>query len=133
MAKKSKTQRAKASAKRAEKKQQAAVAEVTPVVEEQPKKKFSLGKKTSSQDAKKAPAQQPKKTAAKPKKKRFGFLADVRSEMRRVTWPTKQDVLQWSGVVVVALIFFGLFVVILDDWVVTPILLAISSLSGLGG
>lgn len=132
MAKKSKTQRAKASAKRAEKKQQAAVAEVTPVVEEQPKKKFSLGKKTSSQDAKKAPAQQPKKTAAKPKKKRFGFLADVRSEMRRVTWPTKQDVLQWSGVVVVALIFFGLFVVILDDWVVTPILLAISSLSGLG-
>lgn len=132
MAKKSKTQRAKASAKRAEKKQQAAVAEATPVVEEQPKKKFSLGKKTSSQDAKKAPAQQPKKTAAKPKKKRFGFLADVRSEMRRVTWPTKQDVLQWSGVVVVALIFFGLFVVILDDWVVTPILLAISSLSGLG-
>lgn len=132
MAKKSKTQRAKASAKRAEKKQQAQVAEVTPVVEEQPKKKFSLGKKTSSQDAKKAPAQQPKKTAAKPKKKRFGFLADVRSEMRRVTWPTKQDVLQWSGVVVVALIFFGLFVVILDDWVVTPILLAISSLSGLG-
>lgn len=132
MAKKSKTQRAKASAKRAEKKQQAQVAEVTPVVEEQPKKKFSLGKKSSSQDAKKAPAQQPKKTAAKPKKKRFGFLADVRSEMRRVTWPTKQDVMQWSGVVIVALIFFGLFVVILDDWVVTPILLAISSLSGLG-
>ena len=86
MAKKSKTQRAKASANRAAKKERAKQAEVTP----------------------------------------------VRSEMRRVTWPTKQEVLQWTGVVVLALLFFGVFVTILDDWVVTPILLAISSLSGLG-
>ena len=59
---------------------------------------------------------------------RFAFLSDVRSEMRRVTWPTKHETLQWTGVVIVALLFFGIFVVVLDDWVVTPILLAISGL-----
>lgn len=135
MAKKSKTQRAKASAKRAAKKERAKQAEVTPVVEEEPKKRFGRKKDTSSaKDAQKAASsqKQSKKADAKPKKKRFAFLSAVRSEMRRVTWPTKQDVLQWTGVVVLALLFFGVFVIILDDWVVTPILLAISSLSGLG-
>ncbi len=129
MAKKSKTQRAKASANRAAKKERAQQAEATPVVEEEPKKRFSFGKDSSS-DAKKAESsqKQPKKASAKPKKKRFAFLSDVRSEMRRVTWPTKQDVLQWTGVVILALLFFGVFVTILDTWVVTPILLAISSL-----
>lgn len=128
MAKKSKTQKAKASANRAAKKEQRAQQETTPaVVEEQPKKRFSLKKKSS--EAKAQPAQQPKKTVEKKKKKkRFAFLSDVRSELRRVTWPSKQEVLQWSGVVVVALLFFGVFVVVLDDWIVTPILMAISSL-----
>lgn len=134
MAKKSKTQRAKASANRAAKKERAKQAEVTPVVEEESKKRFSFGKNSSTKVAAKATSSQnqPKKADAKPKKKRFAFLSAVRSEMRRVTWPTKQDVLQWTGVVVLALLFFGVFVTILDDWVVTPILLAISSLSGLG-
>lgn len=128
MAKKSKTQRAKASANRAAKKERAEQVEATPVVEEETKKRFGFGK--SSSDAKKAESSQKqvKKAAAKPKKKRFAFLSDVRSEMRRVTWPTKQDVLQWTGVVVLALLFFGVFVTVLDTWVVTPILLAISSL-----
>ncbi len=129
MAKKSKTQRAKASANRAAKKERSQQAEATPVVEEETKKRFSFGKDSSS-DAKKAEAsqKQPKKASAKPKKKHFAFLSDVRSEMRRVTWPSKQDVLQWSGVVVLALLFFGVFVMVLDTWVVTPILLAISGL-----
>ncbi len=129
MAKKSKTQRAKASANRAAKKERSEQAEATPVVEEETKKRFGFGKDSSS-DAKKAEAsqKQPKKASVKPKKKRFAFLSDVRSEMRRVTWPTKQDVLQWTGVVVLALLFFGIFVTVLDTWVVTPILLAISGL-----
>ena len=130
MAKKSKTQRAKASANRAAKKERAKQAEATPVVEEQPKKKRFGFKKSSAKPAKTSsqPAPKAKKSAEKPKKKRFAFLSEVRSEMRRVTWPSKQEVLQWTGVVVVALLFFGVFVVILDDWVVTPILMAISSL-----
>lgn len=139
MAKKSKTQRAKASANRAAKKAAREAESNTPVVEEAPKKgvlsKIPFLNK-DSQDNKKA--EQPKKSESSSSKKtsssktskprRFGFLRDVRSEMHRVTWPTKRDVLQWSGVVVVALIFFGVFVVVLDDGIVTPILLAISSL-----
>ena len=130
MAKKSKSQRAKASANRAAKKQAREQVEATPVVEEELKKRFSLKKtQSTTQASEKSSSSKPaKKSAAKPKKKRFAFLCDVRSEMRRVTWPTKQDVLQWSCVVIVALVFFGVFVVVLDDWVVTPILLAISSL-----
>lgn len=132
MAKKSKTQRAKASANRAAKKERAAQqAQATPVVQEEPKKKKLFGFKKSpakTAQASSKPAPKPKKAAEKPKKKRFVFLSEVRSEMRRVTWPSKQEVLQWTGVVVVALLFFGIFVVILDDWVVTPILMAISGL-----
>lgn len=131
MAKKSKTQRAKASANRAAKKERAAQqTEATPVVQEKPKKRFGFMKpseKTVQTSSK--PASKPKKAPEKGKKKnRFAFLSEVRSEMRRVTWPSKQEVLQWTGVVIVALLFFGIFVVILDDWVVTPILMAISGL-----
>ena len=129
MAKKSKTQRAKASANRAAKKERAAKqAQATPVVEEQPTKKRFGFKKAPAKTVQASSKPAPKKAAEKPKKKRFAFLSEVRSEMRRVTWPTKQEVLQWTGVVIVALLFFGVFVVVLDDWVVTPILMAISGL-----
>ncbi len=135
MAKKSKTQRAKASANRAAKKQERARQEelASHEVEEAPKKsRFSFSKKeegSKPQPKKTSSSQQSsKKAAPKPKKKRFAFLSDVRSEMRRVTWPTKHETLQWTCVVIVALLFFGVFVVVLDDWVVTPILLAISGL-----
>ena len=79
-----------------------------------------------------APAQEKKpekKAEAKPvKKKRFQFLRDVRSEMKRVTWPTKKDVLRWSVVVVAALLFFGVYVALLDNVIITPVLVGISSL-----
>ena len=62
------------------------------------------------------------------KKKRFQFFRDVKSEMKRVTWPTRTDVLRWSGVVVVALLFFGVFVAILDNAIITPLLVLISGI-----
>ncbi|MEG0376193.1 MAG: preprotein translocase subunit SecE, partial [Raoultibacter sp.] len=65
----------------------------------------------------------PEKKAKKP-----NFLTEVRAEMKRVTWPTKADVLRWSGVVVVALLFFGIYVSVLDNLVVVPALMAISGL-----
>ena len=133
MAKKSKTQRAKASVRRAEKrehKEQEELVEVTIPEPESEKKKFFS---RSDKKAEKASEKEEKK-AAKPEKKaglwaRFrAFIKNVRTEMHRVTWPTRQDVVRWSGVVVVALIFFGLYVFVLDNWIVTPILMGISSL-----
>ena len=45
--------------------------------------------------------------------------------MKRVTWPTRQDVIRWSGVVVGALVFFGVYVAVLDNVDRHPLLLAI--------
>ena len=144
MAKKSKTQRAKASAARAARKearQAEAAAEALKQAQgesadtEAPKKKL-FGKTSqaadSAKDAKqsKAVEKKPEKKAeAKPvKKKRFQFLRDVKAEMKRVTWPSRQDVLRWSVVVVAALLFFGIYVAVLDNGIITPLLFLISGL-----
>lgn len=130
MAKKSKTQRAKASARRAERKATAvdldtAVDDSTTVDSaEAPQKKGLFSRKDSSSTAEAAkPVKKEVKRAKKP-----SFISEVRGEMKRVTWPSRQDVLRWSGVVVAALVFFGVYVFVLDNWIVTPVLLAISSL-----
>ena len=132
MAHKSKTQRAKASAARAARKEAREAEELAreskPEVEaavETPKKRF-FGRKKEEADNKAAATE--KKDAAPAKKKKKGFLSNVRSEMKRVTWPTKQDVLRWSVVVVCALLFFGITVAVLDNLIITPVLVGISGL-----
>ena len=136
MAHKSKTQRAKASAARAARKEAREAEELAreskPEVEaavETPKKRF-FGRKKEEADNKAAATatKSEKKDAAPAKKKKKGFLSNVRSEMKRVTWPTRTDVLRWSGVVVVALLFFGIFVALLDNVIITPLLVFISGI-----
>ena len=119
MAKKSKTQRAKASASRQARKVQAAELEAKGISAEE----VEAQKKAEA-------AKQEKKAVekAKPKKQRFKFLKEVRSELKRVTWPTRNEVLSWTGVVVGALLFFGIFVAVLDNLIVTPIVVGISSI-----
>lgn len=112
MAKKSKTQRAKASAARAAKKAQEQEAEVSTAKESVENAEEIAEKKPKKAVVKKESAEkkQVKKEEKKPeKKKRFGFIGDVRSELKRVTWPSRQDVMRWSVVVVAALLFFGLY------------------------
>jgi len=148
MAKKSKTQKARASAARAQKKieQEAKAGEAVLAAEaeepeEQPAKKKLFKKAEAEEAAAPKPAPKPalekkpeskaiKKEEKKPekKKRRFAFFSDVRGEMRRVTWPTRQDVLRWSMVVVGALIFFGVFTAVFDS--IFPQVLLV--LSGLG-
>lgn len=138
MAKRSKTQRAKASAARQAKKAEKEMAEEISDVQgtDADAKKSSdssgadskggiLKKSKESSDADSKSVKSSKEEKA-PKKKRFQFLRDVRSELKRVTWPTKVDVLRWSGVVVAALVFFGVFVAILDNLIVTPLLVLLS-------
>ena len=135
MAQKSKTQRAKASAARQARKEQKAAEEAAALAkaaepQEEPKKSLVsriLPKKDESKDDQQV--QQKSKTEKAPvKKSRFQFLKDVRSELRRVTWPSRQDVLRWSLVVVAALVFFGVYVAVLDNVIITPLLVAISGL-----
>lgn len=149
MAKKSKTQKAKASAARQARKAererlenaeatkgaadvQAAAVVVNDNAKEKTAKAISKNNdkdgsvsKDSSSDSERS-KKKASPSAQKPKKKRFQFLHDVRSELKRVTWPTRIDVLRWSGVVACALVFFGAFTAILDNFVVTPLLFLIS-------
>ena len=120
MAKKSKTQRAKASANRQARKAHAAelAAQGISVEEEAAKKAEASQKQAQKADQKKA----------KPKKQRFKFLSEVKSELKRVTWPTRPEVLRWTGVVVAALVFFGVFVAVLDNLIVTPLIVALSGI-----
>ena len=47
--------------------------------------------------------------------KRFGgFLKDVRLELRKVTWPTRPDVVQTTGVVLVVTLIFAVFLYVVD-------------------
>lgn len=131
MAKKSKTQQAKASAKRAAKKEEKQAVET---VEATVEASETSAKAEVKRAEKKAEAAKSEKKAVKkeekkaPKKQRFQFLRDVKAELKRVTWPSKQDVIQWSGVVIAALLFFGIFVAILDNLIVTPALVGVSSI-----
>jgi preprotein translocase subunit SecE len=134
MAHKSKTQRAKASAARQARKEQKAAEEAAALkkaaepVEEKPKKK-SFFKKSEDSEKKSTQQAQPQKKEAAPKKKsRFAFLKDVKAELKRVTWPSRQDVARWSMVVVAALLFFGVYVAVLDNLIITPALVALSGL-----
>ena len=42
------------------------------------------------------------------------FLHDVRVEMKQVTWPSRDDVVATTGVVIATVFFFGVFLWIVD-------------------
>ncbi len=45
------------------------------------------------------------------------FLHDVRVEMKQVTWPSREDVVATTGVVIATVFFFGVFLAVVD-WLV---------------
>ena len=54
------------------------------------------------------------------------FYTDVRSEMKKVSWPARQEVVGTTVVVVVAVFFFGVYLYVVDQlltlglgWVIT--------------
>jgi len=42
------------------------------------------------------------------------FYLDVRSEMKKVTWPSRQEVVGTTVVVIVAVFFFGFYLGLVD-------------------
>ena len=42
------------------------------------------------------------------------FLHDVRVEMKQVTWPSREDVISTTGVVIATVAFFGIFLAIVE-------------------
>lgn len=57
-------------------------------------------------------------------KRLINFLKDVRSELKKVTWPTKQEVYGTTIVVIIAIFFFGFYLFFVDvifSWVIAQI------------
>jgi len=42
------------------------------------------------------------------------FLHDVRVEMKQVTWPSREDVISTTGVVIATVAFFGVFLAVVE-------------------
>jgi preprotein translocase subunit SecE len=42
------------------------------------------------------------------------FLHDVRVEVKQVTWPSREDVVSTTGVVIATVAFFGVFLAIVE-------------------
>ncbi len=103
---------------------------------EELEKQHAIAGNTST---KAAPAQakaQPKKDAKKKEAKKGGFFSgiktwfsDVKSEMHRVTWPSKSELKNYSVAVIAMLIIFGVAVWLVDTGVVA----ALVGYSGLRG
>jgi preprotein translocase subunit SecE len=57
--------------------------------------------------------------------KRFGnFLKEVRAEVKKVSWPTRNEVYNTTLVVIVAMVFFGIYLYFMDilfSWVLLRI------------
>jgi preprotein translocase subunit SecE len=77
----------------------------------------------------------PGKAPAPPKPGFFArlgnYFRDVRSEMKRVVWPNRPEVINSSVVVIITLIFFATFIA-LTDIVVQRIVTALGSIT-IGG
>jgi preprotein translocase subunit SecE len=57
--------------------------------------------------------------------KRIGpFLKEVRAEMKKVTWPSRNEVYSTTIVVIIATLFFGFYLYLMDlifSWVISQI------------
>ncbi|MCL2402734.1 MAG: preprotein translocase subunit SecE [Coriobacteriia bacterium] len=60
--------------------------------------------------------------------KLFTYLSEVRAELKRVTWPTREKVIYLVGVVIVTLIFFAFFTASVD-WASSEGIVALNSLT----
>jgi len=57
-------------------------------------------------------------------KKLGNFFRDVRSELKKVTWPSKNEVVSTTIVVIAATVFFGFYLFFMDvifSWVITQV------------
>jgi preprotein translocase subunit SecE len=57
-------------------------------------------------------------------KRLIPFLRDVRAELRKVTWPSRNEVYSTTLVVIFAIFFFGFYLYIMDllfSWVISHV------------
>ena len=82
--------------------------------------------KANAKQAAKAAKAKAKAEEKKQKKpgifRRFAnYCKAVKAEMQRVVWPTKQELVNASLIVIGAIVFFGVFIAIVDNIVIIPL------------
>ena len=94
----------------------------------------SNSKKVSGEGKKAVAAEAKKKDAKKADSKKPGlverartYFKGVRSEIKRVTWPTKNELVKYTGAVLGMLVFFGVLIAVVDA-VIVPVLYAYQGL-----
>ncbi|MHA1539748.1 MAG: preprotein translocase subunit SecE [Alphaproteobacteria bacterium] len=83
------------------------------------KKKRKPGKKKSAANASTTPSSNAASSAAPKKGKKFAplsFLKEVKREVARITWPTKNETLISTGMVFVMATFLAIFFFIVDKF-----------------
>lgn len=55
-----------------------------------------------------------KKAEKKPEKKRSGFFKGVRSEFKKIIWPTKDSVIRETGAVIFFGVVLGVLIAVID-------------------
>lgn len=115
MAKRERNKRAARKARQAERERVAAAQSAAGANAKEEKR--SLFKKSESRPAKssKAPAKVDRSTFWG---KIIGYFQDVRSEMRKVTWPSRTELRNYSVAVIVMLVIFGVAIWAIDTLIV---------------
>jgi len=57
-------------------------------------------------------------------KRFFNFLKEVRAEVKKVSWPARNEVYSTTLVVIIAMVFFGIYLYFMDavfSWVLLKI------------
>lgn len=78
---------------------------------------------SASKAEKKAEKKPEKKADKKPGifRRMLNYLGDVRSEMRRVVWPSKEELKSYSVAIIVMLIVFGVVIWLVDSGIVAAL------------
>lgn len=89
------------------------------------------GQAENKQQSKKAPKKEAKKRSKEPGflGRIFAYFKAVKIELHRVTWPTKEELINYTLVVLGTLLFFGVLIYLLDS-LILPAFIWLSGLRG---
>ena len=106
---------------RAEERARVEAARAASAPEESPKD-LAKAEKDAAKAEKKAAKEQRAKENPGPIRRLRNYLGDVRSEMRRVVWPSRGELKSYSVAIIAMLIVFGIVIWLVDSGIVAALI-----------
>ena len=88
---------------------------------EESKKAVAKSEKAAAKAEKKAAKEEQAKAHPGPIRRLRNYLGDVRSEMRRVVWPSRSELKSYSVAIIAMLIVFGIIIWLVDSGIVAAL------------